>query len=115
MAVMPAMRGSARRRVSSCHAAECSRCPCTASRAKRPRASPLSRALPKIVMRRSAPAPSGDMLQEVLEARVLRIDEKLMGHAVDGYLAALHEDQPGSDMAREGHLVGNHDHGHAFL
>src|SRR4051812_29347712 len=56
-----------------------------------------------------------DLAQEQLRALVLRVAEELVGRVHLDDLAVVHEDHAVRDLAREAHLVGDAQHGHALL
>ncbi len=56
-----------------------------------------------------------DLAEEFLRPLVLRIGEEGFRLVLLDDLAAIHEDHPVGDRAREAHFVGHAHHGHAFF
>jgi len=55
-----------------------------------------------------------DLAEEELSPLALRVLEELRGRVALDDFAGVHEDDRVGDRAREAHLVGDHDHGHAL-
>src|SRR5690606_20868373 len=104
-------RSSQRNATTDCHAGVDTRYWWAIAAPNLPSATPMSWGDPAASKNLTLPG-SVDMLQEILEPRVLRIGKQCRRIAVHRDLSVFHEDQARTDLARKGHLVGDDDHCH---